>query len=123
MKDIIRMNQLAGIITEGQARKMIDILNENSIPQSEIDYVENIVFLKKVFEKNLEKNKQKLAKLIQFFNEEDENISYEEMIEKYGKEQTDSFIGFMFDLNYFGAFHSKHDMMYRLFGEKRDFNS
>lgn len=28
MKDIIRMNQLAGIITEGQARKMIAILNE-----------------------------------------------------------------------------------------------
>jgi hypothetical protein len=29
MKDIIRMNQLAGILTEGQARKMIQVLNEN----------------------------------------------------------------------------------------------
>jgi len=29
MKDIIRMNQLAGLITEGQARKMMEILNEN----------------------------------------------------------------------------------------------
>ena len=29
MKDIIRMNQLAGIITEGQAKKMMDILNED----------------------------------------------------------------------------------------------
>jgi hypothetical protein len=29
MKDIIRMNQLAGIITEGQARKMMQILNED----------------------------------------------------------------------------------------------
>jgi hypothetical protein len=28
MKDIIRMNQLAGIITEGQARKMMQVLNE-----------------------------------------------------------------------------------------------
>lgn len=28
MKEIIRMNQLAGIITEGQARKMMQILNE-----------------------------------------------------------------------------------------------
>jgi hypothetical protein len=28
MKDIIRMQQLAGIITEGQARKMMQILNE-----------------------------------------------------------------------------------------------
>ena len=28
MKDIIRMNQLAGVITEGQARKMSEVLNE-----------------------------------------------------------------------------------------------
>jgi hypothetical protein len=28
MKDIIRMNQLAGLITEGQARKMMEVLNE-----------------------------------------------------------------------------------------------
>ena len=31
MKDIIRMNQLAGIITEGQARKMMEVLNELDI--------------------------------------------------------------------------------------------
>jgi hypothetical protein len=30
MKDIIRMNQLAGIITEGQAKKMMEVLNENN---------------------------------------------------------------------------------------------
>jgi hypothetical protein len=30
MKDLIRMNQLAGIITEGQAKKMMEILNEDS---------------------------------------------------------------------------------------------
>lgn len=29
MKELIRMNQLAGIITESQAKKMIAILNEN----------------------------------------------------------------------------------------------
>lgn len=28
MKDIIRMNQLAGVITENQARKMMKVLNE-----------------------------------------------------------------------------------------------
>jgi hypothetical protein len=28
MKDIIRMNQLAGVITEGQARKMMEVLDE-----------------------------------------------------------------------------------------------
>ena len=41
MKDIIRMNQLAGIITEGQAKKMMEILNENQNP----DYVSMMVFL------------------------------------------------------------------------------
>jgi hypothetical protein len=30
MKEIIRMNQLAGVITEGQARKMLEILNEEN---------------------------------------------------------------------------------------------
>jgi hypothetical protein len=29
MKDIIRMNQLAGIITESQAKKMMEVLDEN----------------------------------------------------------------------------------------------
>jgi hypothetical protein len=29
MKDIIRMNQLAGTITESQARKMMEVLDEN----------------------------------------------------------------------------------------------
>ena len=33
MKDIIRMNQLAGTITEGQANKMMIALNENNISE------------------------------------------------------------------------------------------
>ena len=33
MKDLIRMNQLAGIITEGQARKMMEILDEKETKQ------------------------------------------------------------------------------------------
>ena len=33
MKEIIRMNQLAGIITEGQARKMIQVLNEEEVDE------------------------------------------------------------------------------------------
>ena len=31
MKDIIRMNQLAGLITESQARKMMAVLNEDNL--------------------------------------------------------------------------------------------
>jgi hypothetical protein len=41
MKDLIRMNQLAGTITEGQARKMIAILNE-----TEDFKVRDLVFIK-----------------------------------------------------------------------------
>ena len=40
MKDVIRMNQLAGIITEGQAKKMIQVLNEGivSVPLSNLEW-------------------------------------------------------------------------------------
>ena len=40
MKDIIRMNQLAGLITEGQARKMMEILNEaeDTLEQDLLDF-------------------------------------------------------------------------------------
>jgi hypothetical protein len=31
MKDLIRMNQLAGVITEGQAKKMMEVLDENPL--------------------------------------------------------------------------------------------
>jgi hypothetical protein len=33
MKEIIRMNQLAGLITEGQARKMMRVLNEEEVDE------------------------------------------------------------------------------------------
>lgn len=33
MKDIIRMNQLAGLITENQAKKMMEILNEEEVKE------------------------------------------------------------------------------------------
>ena len=36
MKDIIRMNQLAGLITESQAQKMMEILNEVS-PSTDLE--------------------------------------------------------------------------------------
>jgi hypothetical protein len=56
MKDIIRMNQLAGIITEGQARKMMEILNEN--PQSPmLDYIEAYIGADEAEFKDPEKSK------------------------------------------------------------------
>lgn len=43
MKDLIRMNQLAGIITEGQAKKMMEILNEENGNKSLEDYIEEYI--------------------------------------------------------------------------------
>jgi len=42
MKDIIRMNQLAGIITEGQAKKMMQILNEYYDEQDFLDALKDL---------------------------------------------------------------------------------
>lgn len=44
MKDIIRMNQLAGIITEGQAKKMLETLNEeenNTLTQEDFNILKD----------------------------------------------------------------------------------
>lgn len=45
MKDLIRMNQLAGLITASQARKMMTVLNENKIPGVNVEVLEDIVEL------------------------------------------------------------------------------
>jgi hypothetical protein len=44
MKDIIRMQQLAGIITEGQARKMMQVLNEeDTLKQDVLDFWDTLL--------------------------------------------------------------------------------
>ena len=51
MKDIIRMNQLAGLITEGQARKMMTILNEADSDVEKLkDYLETYSYGMEVFD-------------------------------------------------------------------------
>jgi hypothetical protein len=42
MKDVIRMNQLAGLITESQANKMLKVINENS-QSTLLDYIEEYI--------------------------------------------------------------------------------
>jgi hypothetical protein len=44
MKDIIRMQQLAGILTEGQARKMMQVLNEeDTLKQDVLDFWDTLL--------------------------------------------------------------------------------
>ena len=43
MKDIIRMNQLAGIITEGQAKKMSKVLTEEMDAFSYSNSVQSVI--------------------------------------------------------------------------------
>jgi hypothetical protein len=56
MKDLIRMNQLAGTITESQARKMMEILDENS-QSTLLDYIEEYIGADEAEFKDPEKSK------------------------------------------------------------------
>lgn len=51
MKDIIKMNKLAGLITESQARKIMKILNENEGMEKKENTSNNLTLLKNLFEK------------------------------------------------------------------------
>jgi hypothetical protein len=42
MKDIIKMNKLAGLITESQARRMIKILNESMEKEELVNKIKNL---------------------------------------------------------------------------------
>jgi hypothetical protein len=42
MKDIIKMNKLAGLITESQARRMIKILNESMGKEELVNKIKNL---------------------------------------------------------------------------------
>jgi type III secretory pathway lipoprotein EscJ len=56
MKDLIRMNQLAGLITESQARKMMAVLNEDNLEvkkehQSQVQLIKTLQLKKKQLQK------------------------------------------------------------------------
>jgi len=70
MKDIIRMNQLAGIITEGQARKMMQVLNENE------ENTDILSFLKA----NKQELLSKIAKEFRFDEDDMEDLNSEEIV-------------------------------------------
>ena len=77
MKDIIRMNQLAGIITEGQARKMMTILNED-------ENMDLMSFIKNnkseiIKQLNQQEAKNRKAKTIDF------EVSYEDKNKVYAE--------------------------------------
>lgn len=69
MKDIIRMNQLAGIITEGQAKKMIQVLNED-------EGTDILSFLKA----NKQELLSKIAKKFGFDEDDMEDLNSEEIV-------------------------------------------
>lgn len=77
MKDIIRMNQLAGIITEGQAKKMMQVLNEET---SLIDHY----YIK--FDKLNQKGADRLNNIINNYGATEE---FPELIDKYSSGDKD----------------------------------
>ena len=73
MKDIIRMNQLAGIITEGQAKKMMEILDEKETTNELFGFGSKIEIPSR-------ENKSKLVKVgtgdLVIYNPEYDNSGY-----------------------------------------------
>ena len=98
MKDIIRMNRLAGIITEGQARKMLRILDENKTSSSSIiKEEESNSFYQDMMSANPGWNREKVMDMVknevdpdeEFGNEEhqeylEDNESYFDMLQASG---------------------------------------
>jgi hypothetical protein len=73
MKDLIRMNQLAGIITEGQAKKMMEILDEKETTNELFGFGSKIEIPSR-------ENKSKLVKVgtgdLVIYNPEYDNSGY-----------------------------------------------
>jgi hypothetical protein len=92
MKDIIRMQQLAGVITEGQAKKMIEVLNEdNNRPNFAQDAETNFPELVKKYggqvADTLENSYENFSDM--YSSPVKINIKYKQALEKYKNNQKD----------------------------------
>lgn len=92
MKDIIRMNQLAGIITEGQAKKMMQILNEdnnqpNFIQDAETNFPELVEKYGGQVADALENSYENFSDM--YSSPVKVNIKYKQALEKYKNNQKD----------------------------------
>jgi hypothetical protein len=87
MKDLIRMNQLAGVITEGQAKKMMRILNEeNEENEDEIPLTPKVKsFINKAISDSKKDGEFENLKKVDWF----ENELIDELIDLFLEEDKD----------------------------------
>jgi hypothetical protein len=92
MKDLIRMKQLAGIITEDQARKMMEVLNEDSPVETKLikkgtkfknNFNGKILTIVKDFEVTLPIDKKSGRKFAMAYNPELESGYNPSGVERY----------------------------------------
>jgi hypothetical protein len=92
MKDIIRMNQLAGVITESQAKKMMEILNEDSPVETKLikkgtkfknNFNGKILTVAKDFEVTLPIDKKSGRKFAMMYSPEYESATYPSGIKRF----------------------------------------
>jgi hypothetical protein len=72
MKETIRMNQLAGIITEGQAKKMIEVLNENILSNALGGIVKRIPLSKEILFQIVDKSIEEIKNVFKTEYTEDQ---------------------------------------------------
>jgi hypothetical protein len=121
MKDLIRMNQLAGVITEGQARKMIQILNEDETTMISPSIVSKYVRMKSLFGDKAGDMEliTKIKPIVTTFFPKNLDVSFKKLVDEYGKEVASGAITVLFGAYLDGRLDSFKDSITRLSNEKQ----
>jgi hypothetical protein len=121
MKDIIRMNQLAGIITESQANKMMQILNEENDMTIPSSIVSKYVRMKSLFGDKAGDMEliTKIKPIVTTFFPKNLDVSFKKLVDEYGEEVASGAITVLFGAYLDGRLDSFKDSITRLSNEKQ----
>jgi hypothetical protein len=121
MKDLIRMNQLAGIITEGQANKMMQILNEENDMTIPSSIVSKYVRMKSLFGDKAGDMEliTKIKPIVTTFFPKNLDVSFKKLVDEYGEEVASGAITVLFGAYLDGRLDSFKDSITRLSNEKQ----
>jgi hypothetical protein len=121
MKDLIRMNQLAGIITESQANKMMQILNEENDMTIPSSIVSKYVRMKSLFGDKAGDMEliTKIKPIVTTFFPKNLDVSFKKLVDEYGEEVASGAITVLFGAYLDGRLDSFKDSITRLSNEKQ----
>jgi hypothetical protein len=121
MKDLIRMNQLAGVITESQANKMMQILNEENDMTIPSSIVSKYVRMKSLFGDKAGDMEliTKIKPIVTTFFPKNLDVSFKKLVDEYGEEVASGAITVLFGAYLDGRLDSFKDSITRLSNEKQ----